>query len=438
MAETNSVVGFIDLLGTKSSAAVSDSSFEDMLHCFYKALFIYLGVGKSPNVKAKIFSDCAYFYIEDFDKEYALRLNKMRQYLFRRKHFFKCAIVSGDYEETDARSVYAKLKDANSPPENPSFMESFVTDLQGDTSKYDDGGNQFWKNVSLVYFGDSSTRAYFKHEDFKGMGFSVENRVIEETRKKTTEKLFVESYFPSSVAPTGYKTFYDVRYPAQECITIFYNSEESLNGEGIKTFGDRKAFRDELYHLYEARENPNRRQSTSYHEDELEFVQIVIQSMYLASLKKKEYAQYYCSILNSIIVTSNFTLIHFTGELGNSMKPHYWELFPEVFYELFLKKGVLKDLCKIECFDLVIIVMLKRLMSELIRRETFSNEDGNSEIKTNAKKTAKAIMLLLKNIENLPTLINSKYAEILTITEKNYALAALADVSGPYNNLVLQ
>jgi hypothetical protein len=422
MEVKNSIVGFIDLLGTKSSAQVSDKRFEEMLFYFYQALVTYLGVDQSPHCRAKIFSDCAYFYIDDFDEEYAKKLSNMRNHLFSIKHFFKCAIVQGSYEEADAAKMHFNGGDTSSAGK---FMNRFLEDFLEDymDKKDNDTKEFFWQHFSLVHFGKDSTEAYFHHEEFKGMGYSVLPDVISHIDKKT---IFVESYFPSSANPIGYKKFFDIRYPKESCITVYYFNDEQRN----------KEFRDRLSALYKERQevNPERVNGTKFHEDSIGFIRGVIESMYLASLKKKEYAQYYCSILNSLIVTSNFSLLHYIEE--DVVSNQSWALFPEVFYELMLQKEVLVKLCAIETFELVLLVLMKEISSEMIRREKIvkeKNQENYSDISRNAEATMRALMkVLVERVTDLPAIINGRYSDILSPTEKSYLHATLAYVSGPY------
>lgn len=163
------IIGFVDLLASKSSALLSDTDFHSAMEDFHRAVLANadeLGEGK----KVRLFADC--FYFESRSAERSIKfIQSIRNNLFARGYFFKGAIGAGSLDERDALTA---------------FSESAPNDSSG---------------VSGLAFGSSVVSVYLCSEDFKGIGCFVTRDFCAALKQevggtKSKELLTQSSYFP--------------------------------------------------------------------------------------------------------------------------------------------------------------------------------------------------------------------------------------------------
>lgn len=167
------VIGFIDLLASKSSALLSEQDFHRAMEDFHRAVLANseeLGSDK----KIRLFADC--FYFESQSAEGSIRfIQSVRNNLFSRGYFFKGAIGAGALDERDSLTAFSE-----SVPKHD-------TDLSIDSS------------LSGVAFGSDVVSVYLHSEDFKGIGCFVTKdfceKLADEVGTETYKRLITQSVF---------------------------------------------------------------------------------------------------------------------------------------------------------------------------------------------------------------------------------------------------
>ena len=439
------VVAFIDLLGNKASAhnsAVSpDDRYDAVLFNFYTLLVKKLNAESDQAVRVRIFGDSAYVFLQQFDQKVARKLSLLRTALFDRGVFFKCAIVLGNYEPTSAQEVRSELqKHPQRYANRNDLIVRVVRNLDQWVNNGHGGGPKFWENFQLTHFGRSSTTAYFAHENFKGWGFDVSAEIA---KIKGLERCFVSSAFPSAVTGEGFRRFYDLRYPRENCNELFYTEDQDSADALLRSLSslnqlaeDRELITlhwppDQTYHIPDLDRRPDN--------GAFGFVRKVIEAMRTASIRKREYAVYYSSVLVSIINTSNFSYLY----ANNTDDAKGWSFFPEVFYELLLQDGVIDALIKIDSFELVLASLMKRMAEEKLIRDAAlrSLNDKISDdiedpdaLEALSSVTFTRFMELLARIPGITELVNGRVASIFTEKELRLLQVNLAEVLSPYHN----
>lgn len=463
MAKNPSVVAFLDLLGTKASAKVGSEKYEEVLFHFYRSLVENLRIELSDDCKARVFGDSAYIFKEGFGLEFTKKLVQFRNIMFSHQRFFKCALVEGSFSETEATRIRTSKLDRSD------VMSRFVHGWLNEWIEKQPDPESFWQKFSLSHYGASANRAYFMHEEFKGFGFCVSNELL-----SPSKRWFVRSAFPSNVSAKGYQTYYDLRYPKEVCRTIYFwgddanrqNTTETIIRDGWEAAAELK--------IVGRVENPVSWEV--FEPSSLTFVQGVIQSMRIASIRKREYATYYLPVLIAILNSSVFQFVHHSGNLDDEERTSKgadidgdteddndndysdyektaaaarndcggWSGFPEIFYEVFLRHGVLQELSKTESFDLFLVYALKHFARVSSNRqaivdkhnagpeEIFDEDSGLFFFQQIAENTTKQFLLLLHAKNDVADLLNGRYSSVLSEEERVFLQFALAEATSPY------
>lgn len=133
------LVCFVDLLGTKESSKISEVRFIDAIQQFRDTLNAARRY-EASSLRVVQFSDCAFIGTKANSDTVAF-LQTLRDDLFARGYYFKCAITIGGLD--------------------PQYRGSAE------------------KGFYSIIFGQSSVAAYLLHEQFKGLGFAVADEVAE-------------------------------------------------------------------------------------------------------------------------------------------------------------------------------------------------------------------------------------------------------------------
>lgn len=137
-----SVIGFVDLLATKSTALSSNDEFSNALRSFYKSVVANSGE-LGENKKIRIFADC--FYFEEQSAVKAVKfLQVIRNTLSSKGLFIKASIGGGQLDD--------------------SSIISSVEEIDGLSLS----------GIEGITFGIDVVRIYLNSEKFKGIGVYVD------------------------------------------------------------------------------------------------------------------------------------------------------------------------------------------------------------------------------------------------------------------------
>ncbi len=269
-----SIVGFIDLLATKESSRVSQLSTDAAIKSFLGCLVLNKIILGDEKCEIKCLSDSAFFQLPASESG-VLFLQRLRKDLFDRKLYFKCGIVSGELStsllDTDFLSTFL---DAESVRER----------LGGKTPK--ELAEEISIDVQGFYFSHSAVRAYELHEAFKGIGYSISNSAKDVIEKSTVSSLY----------------FVDDRLEKVKAYTdlTFDNNFELGESAAREVAPDQ-----ELPDLTKPSASDENRLDVG-----LTYINILLRSLQIATIKNKSYTKYYLPTLISMLRSTSFSSIH--------------------------------------------------------------------------------------------------------------------------------
>ena len=188
--EGKKLIGFIDLLGTKESSKISEHKFYDAIRKFLYRLVLRLGELPDDSYTIQYLSDSAFLELDVSPQSFEF-LRKLRHDLFRERIYFKCSLVLGELK-----------------PQN--ITEQFILDLvenQTLTAIPNFPASVISQNFSGFFFSDQTIKAYLLHEEFKGIGFIAEERLVKENPHE-----FVSSAYYISDNLASMKKFFDISF----------------------------------------------------------------------------------------------------------------------------------------------------------------------------------------------------------------------------------
>ncbi len=273
-----SIVGFIDLLATKESSRVSQLSTDAAIKSFLGCLVLNKVILGEDRCEIKCLSDSAFFQLPASDAGIAF-LQRLRKDLFDRKLYFKCGLVSGELSTSllDADFLSSFLDE-----------ESFRAEFEGQSLK--ELAETLSKDVQGFYFSRSAVRAYELHEAFKGVGYSLSDSA----RVALTGACVNSLYFVDDRLETA-KPYTDVTF----------NNRFEL-GEGAAR---EVAPGQELPDLTKPGASDENRLSVG-----LTYVNTLLRSLQIATIKNKSYTKYYLPTLISMLKSASFSNLHVEQE----------------------------------------------------------------------------------------------------------------------------
>lgn len=260
---SNSMIGFIDLLGTKESSRISEEKFYDAIRKF---IFILVSELRELDPSKYVFqylSDSAFFQLEIEDESFEF-LRCLRRRLFDKRIFFKCALIPGALRPRNIdRNFLEEVVRENT--------ENFVPD------SYNLG--QVEENFHGFFFSDKTIEAFLLHENFKGVGFVVSDELV---RMRPAE--FVPSIYYTSDTFKSASSFFDIRFSQEREVATW---TEDVDTEFDVPVG---------------------------WEESSSFIRNFISSAEIAAYKKGSYAKYYIPTLISMVRSSNFEPIQLVDQ----------------------------------------------------------------------------------------------------------------------------
>lgn len=253
-----SMIGFIDLLGTKESSRVSEDKFYDAIKAFLYTLVTELRELDPGTYSFQYLSDSAFFELEANADSFEF-LRSLRRKLFDQRIFFKCALISG------------RLK-----PQ--SIDEEFLTNLVKERS---DGYISKSFNIAGIaqrfngfFFSEEVIKAFILHEEFKGIGFVASKELVSSASAEFVKSIYYLSDSFKSVQP-----FYDVSFSRKREVATW---SETVETEMDVPVGWTES---------------------------TEFIRNFIASAQISAYKRGAYAKYYLPTLISMIRSSDFTTV---------------------------------------------------------------------------------------------------------------------------------
>lgn len=240
------IIAFIDVLATKESVNVSNQAFEFLITEFNRELCTN-AIRLNEQDRISLFSDCAFMQFKGGIDDAIGYLRRIREVLFSKQIYFKCAISEGDLEGND--------------------FDPFSGINKADHKK------KVKSIVSYRYFGADSVNVYALHEKFKGIGFYVDSRLVDRYKDAG---YFVSSGFYADPAINTYVKFWDVGFNPPLLGALFENGNEDGDSAG-----------------------------------DVQFIDSLLKSLLYSKAKKREYARYYISTLISMVRSSDFTKMYY-------------------------------------------------------------------------------------------------------------------------------
>lgn len=240
------IIAFIDVLATKESVNVSNQAFEFLITEFNRELCTN-AIRLNEADKISLFSDCAFMQFRGGINDAIGYLRRIREVLFSKQIYFKCAIAEGDLEGSDF-DPFSGI--------NKAIHIKKVKSI-----------------VSYRYFGADSVNVYALHEKFKGIGFFVDSKLVD--RYKATG-CFVSSGFYADPTINTYVKFWDIGFNPPLLGALYEND----SGKGDLAY-------------------------------DVQFIDSLLKSLLYSKAKKREYARYYISTLISMVRSSDFTKMYY-------------------------------------------------------------------------------------------------------------------------------
>ena len=169
-----SYIAFLDMLGTRAAAAVSNAEYKRAIKAFHKSMNDAASFCKGD---CKIFgySDNAYIEIEEFD-DIIVFFRELRQLLLEKHLYFSAAIAPGSLGVDD------------------SIVKT---------------GNQ---GYSMVFTATEAIQVYRLQCAFSGIGITVSNKIIKEIENISSSSDFCNTIFQPLVDSNHYECIYDISY----------------------------------------------------------------------------------------------------------------------------------------------------------------------------------------------------------------------------------
>jgi len=239
-------VMFLDMLGTKDSAKLSELDYPSKLSLF-KTHVTNIAKSLDCNIKMRLFSDSVYLEIDNFD-EAVFFCRELMKRCFPEDIFFKGAVTEGQLNE-ETVSLENRTKSGHS------------IEISGST------------------FGPSVVSVYYAQEEFKGIGF----RYIGDLRPEQGGKHLIRSAFPivNSRLKIDWIQYYD--------LSIYMAPKPEENESNPSDY-------DTAAELENYNEN-------------VAFIEAVVSAALRSERSSSNLSRYYISFLHSIITSSDFTKI---------------------------------------------------------------------------------------------------------------------------------
>lgn len=329
MNDEDKLVCFIDLLGTKESSRISSDDYHQAIKEFHEALNNAKG-HLSESYQIKGFSDCAFLALNPDNNSIAF-LNDIREHLFAKSYYFKCSIVYGE----------------------------FNVEVQND------------EGFSSTTFGEKSVAAYEKHEDYKGIGYVVDEAVYTNKEIGEIESQFVRSFYLRKTKPVEFVPCFDVR------------------------FDDR--FIGTTKFLEDKKENKIKKGSSNHSSEGN--INLYLKNFVIAKTKNKNYAKYYIPTIISIINSSDFSKIAFSKENG-------WNGVTMIFYKIFFDSVFQKRITSIPGGEIIYFAALEKFYTDM---EYVDEERGEKdEVRTQLAEIISGKQKIKNFISKVPDFIFQK------------------------------
>jgi hypothetical protein len=260
---SSSMIGFIDLLGTKESSRISEEKFYGAIRKF---LFTLVSELRELDPDAYVFqylSDSAFFELKTEAASFEF-LRTLRRRLFDQRIFFKCALIPG------------QLKPQNI---NRAFLEEIVKENSENYLARSYNFDAIENNLHGFFFSDETIKAYLLHEVYKGVGFVASDALVQQFPNE-----FVKSIYYTSDTFKSANSFHDLRFSVDR--------EVAKWSEDVDTEFDIPVGWTE---------------SSA-------FIRNFISSAEIAAYKRGSYAKYYIPTLISMVRSSDFSTVQISDK----------------------------------------------------------------------------------------------------------------------------
>lgn len=283
------LVCFIDLLGTKESSKVSGDDYSKAINEFKETLKESKHLLKQDS-EICLFSDCAFMAVEYPSTDVLDFLNNIRTTLFAKGFYFKCSLNPG----------------------------KFCAYQDNDT-----------KGFSSVTFPPSAVDSYLLHEQFKGLGFIISQKIFDVAWSGPKDALndLVQSVFIGGPNRNEVIRYHDIPF-------------------GEKYRGNNK---------YSIEKKEKLKIGGVNHSAEIYFEQY-LEDFMIARTKNETYAIYYLPSLITMIRSSDFKDLHYSE--GD------WTGAPLIFCKLFLEQRTLKRILSIPRSEIVYCAAVEKVYQD--------------------------------------------------------------------------
>ncbi len=235
-------------------------------------------------------------------------------------------------------------------------------------------------NKTFITFGKNSVNAYLAHENYKGLGYVFDKKVINRFLKnKTVVSAFLEKN-------NRYMKYYDLKYDQSYVGNKEYYSEIKVNnGTAVST--------------------PNKRAE--------KYLNVFLQDFLMAKTKDKRYAKYYISTMITLINSSDFSSVDYIEDTDT------WEGVPILFYKLFLDKNFEKRIATIAGSEIIYWAAINHYLDSL-----------GSGIKSNVKNdiVLQKISNYISKKQKIKNYISNVPTFILSLENKEVFIRVLASL----------
>ncbi len=309
---SSSMIGFIDLLGTKESSRISEDKFYGAIRKFLFTLVSELRELDPDTYVFQYLSDSAFFELKTETASFEF-LRTLRRRLFDQRIFFKCALIPG------------QLRPQNLDRD---FLEEIVKENSGDylAGSYDFDAIE--KRLHGFFFSDETIKAYLLHELYKGVGFVASDELV---RQFPTE--FVKSIYYTSDTFKSANSFNDLKFSSHREVAGW---SEDVETEFSVPVGWTESSA---------------------------FIRNFISSAEIAAYKRGSYAKYYIPTLISMVRSSDFSTIQISDKSLEGTPTIYRRIINDARRRKAV--GNLKGIFDVQCVLLdEILNSISKLLSE--------------------------------------------------------------------------
>jgi hypothetical protein len=174
-------IAFLDMLGTRSTAQISNDEYKNAINDFNNAL---QQVSSYYDCEIYGYSDNAYVEISSLDDVISFFFT-LRKTLINRHRYFSAYVSKGSL--------------------NCEKVDFY----------YKSGGKSLANGYSMKFTDSNTASIYVNQCEFKGIGISLSDEIVREIQKKYTKKVICPSVFLSCANDDNYSSyipFYDIAY----------------------------------------------------------------------------------------------------------------------------------------------------------------------------------------------------------------------------------